>query len=294
MTRTSALLIATLTAGVACLGLTPAAAAPASYDPDACVEGYVWRLTSPDDHVCVPQAVQDQAAADNSQEDARRNPEGGPYGPATCVQGYVWREATPEDLVCVVPETRTTTAQENAEAPNRWKATVRKDGSNAHPFLYPAESYAITIVPAGRGAEELSVLVVDAEGAATGSGTGTMVADDQGTQSQRFEFRRSGGGVALSNAFRIVDGSKGSCLTVAEDGKGNGARVVTSPCEGEANQVWSLAGRRDGSWDLRAGRSGKCLTAHNPRLTAPSAGAYLEQWDCLGGKNQAWSLSPTD
>jgi hypothetical protein len=208
------------------------------------------------------------------------------------VQGYVWREATLSDLVCVVPDVRTTTAQENADAPNRWKATARSDGSNAHPFLYSGEWYAITILPAGRASEEISVLVVDTAGPKTASGTGTMVADDQDTETQRFGFQRWGDAVALSNAFLIVDRAQKQCLTVADADIGNGARIVTGPCEGDANQVWSLASRREGSWDLRVRHSGKCLTAHNPRLTAPSQGAYLEQWDCLGGKNQSWGLTP--
>ena len=60
-----------------------------------------------------------QAARDNSEAGARRQPGGGPYRPNTCVQGYVWRNAGPNDAVCVTPETRSQAARDNAEAAAR-------------------------------------------------------------------------------------------------------------------------------------------------------------------------------
>src|SRR5262249_18804269 len=74
---------------------------------DRCLQGFVWREAAPTDHVRVTPAVRGQAAADNAQATARRNPAGGPFGPDTCLQGFVWREAFPNDHVCVVPATRT-------------------------------------------------------------------------------------------------------------------------------------------------------------------------------------------
>jgi hypothetical protein len=38
---------------------------------DECVEGLVWRLANPDDHVCVPQITREQAAQDNSVASSR-------------------------------------------------------------------------------------------------------------------------------------------------------------------------------------------------------------------------------
>lgn len=84
-----------------------------------CIQGYVWRMAGPNDHVCVTPATRYQAAYDNSQASARRNPTGGPYGPDTCLQGYVWREAFPNDHVCVTPETRAQTQYDNNQAQNR-------------------------------------------------------------------------------------------------------------------------------------------------------------------------------
>jgi hypothetical protein len=91
----------------------------AQYGPDTCRQGFVWRDAFPDDHVCVTPETRAQAAYDNSQASARREPGGGPYGPNTCRQGYVWREARPDDYVCVTPETRTQAASDNSQAAAR-------------------------------------------------------------------------------------------------------------------------------------------------------------------------------
>ncbi len=90
-----------------------------SYGPDTCLLPYVWREASPADHVCVTGETRSQAAYDNSQADARRNPYGGPYGPDTCLFGYVWREAFPGDHVCVSSETRSQAAYDNSQASSR-------------------------------------------------------------------------------------------------------------------------------------------------------------------------------
>lgn len=82
---------------------------------DVCVQGFVWREAGPQDFVCVTPAVRSQAAYDNSQASARRNPYGA-YGPYTCVQGYVWREAFANDLVCVTPAVRSQAAYDNSQA----------------------------------------------------------------------------------------------------------------------------------------------------------------------------------
>jgi len=86
---------------------------------DACEPGYVWREAFANDHVCVTPAVRAQAAEDNRQAGARREPHGGAYGPDTCRQGFVWREASRADHVCVSPGTRTQAAADNREAVSR-------------------------------------------------------------------------------------------------------------------------------------------------------------------------------
>lgn len=88
----------------------------ASYGPDACRDGLVWREAGPADHVCVTPETRDQTAEDNRQAAARRDPAGGAYGPDTCLTGYVWREAFDGDRVCVTPETRDQVRRDNKRA----------------------------------------------------------------------------------------------------------------------------------------------------------------------------------
>ena len=87
--------------------------------PNTCKEGYVWRQASQSDFVCVTGETRAQAQDDNSQADARRNPDGGPYGPDTCFEGFVWRNAFPGDHVCVTGETREQAAEDNRLADSR-------------------------------------------------------------------------------------------------------------------------------------------------------------------------------
>ena len=101
----AALLSCTLTAHAQCLN-----------GPAQCRQGYVWREAFPGDTVCVTGEVRAQAAADNSQGNARRSPEGGPFPPDTCIQGYVWREARAEDRVCVTGAVRAQAAADNSQA----------------------------------------------------------------------------------------------------------------------------------------------------------------------------------
>ncbi|MFF7352058.1 MULTISPECIES: RICIN domain-containing protein [Streptomyces] len=294
MTRHRVAVIAALVLAAAGLG-TAQGATPQG--PDSCVEGYVWRLATPEDHVCVDPAVHDQVVEDNSHADERRSPDGGPYGPATCLQGWVWREGTPDDLTCVDPEVRSQAWQDNSEAPDRWTATARSDGGNAHPFLYPDTTYTIAGRPAAASPTPNADatgggLVIDAQGAPVEDATGTKVARANDTDSQRFQFVRRGDLKAHENAFQVRDRASGRCLTVAQAGQNNGNRVVMGDCDWSEGAVWSLWTQKDGYWQLRSRHSNKCLTAHNPLFIAPAPGAYLEQWTCLDGKNQGWRLVP--
>lgn len=90
-----------------------------SFESDGCIQGYVWRIAFPDDHVCVTPETRDQAAYDNSQAAERLAINHLPYGPDTCVQGYVWRGAFPDDHVCVTTETRDQAAYDNSQADAR-------------------------------------------------------------------------------------------------------------------------------------------------------------------------------
>jgi hypothetical protein len=115
----SLLALAFVTVAASSLFGAPTASAAGDYGPDTCLEGYVWRDAVANDHVCVTGATRGQAAADNAQAAARRDPNG-PYGPYTCVNGYVWREAIPTDYVCVIPAVRSRTAADNASRADRW------------------------------------------------------------------------------------------------------------------------------------------------------------------------------
>lgn len=84
------------------------------FGADTCLQGFVWREASTTDHVCVTGAARTQAAADNSQVDARRVP-----GSDGCQSGFVWREAFPGDHVCVTAMTRAQTAVDNKRADAR-------------------------------------------------------------------------------------------------------------------------------------------------------------------------------
>ena len=87
-----------------------------SFGPGTCIQGLVWREAAPNDRVCVPPEIRQQAQSDNAQAAARRSPTGGAFGPDTCLSGFVWRDAFPGDHVCVAPPTRTRAAQDNGWA----------------------------------------------------------------------------------------------------------------------------------------------------------------------------------
>jgi hypothetical protein len=112
---------------------------PAALAQDACRQGFVWREAFLGDHVCVTPKTRDQAAHDNSQADARRQPGGGAYGSNTCRSPYVWREARSSDAVCVTVQTRSDTANDNAQAATRRVAAAP---SSAPPTGYQTSEWS--------------------------------------------------------------------------------------------------------------------------------------------------------
>jgi hypothetical protein len=117
--KLGAAMLAALPVALLAVGVAAPAHAGGDYGPDTCLEGWVWRDAFTNDHVCVTQATRSQAANDNGQAAARRDPNGGPFGPDTCLQGWVWREAVPSDHVCVTPATRSQAADDNGQAAAR-------------------------------------------------------------------------------------------------------------------------------------------------------------------------------
>ncbi len=99
---------------------TATTAPPTTVPPPAsgsCISGFVWRMASPTDKVCVPPASRDQAQADNAAAASRKLLE---YGADTCISGYVWREAYSGDHVCVTGAVRSQAAADNTAAASRW------------------------------------------------------------------------------------------------------------------------------------------------------------------------------
>lgn len=82
-----------------------------------CKPGFVLRLASETDEVCVPAPTRERTVAENAGAPLRWTP--GPFGPKTCAQGFVWREAYLGDAVCVSTTIRTQTLQDNASAASR-------------------------------------------------------------------------------------------------------------------------------------------------------------------------------
>ena len=85
-----------------------AAAAP------SCRSGFVLRLATATDNVCVVPASQARVASENARAPLLWAP--GAYGARTCAPGFVWRASSADDLVCVLPAIRSLAAQENADA----------------------------------------------------------------------------------------------------------------------------------------------------------------------------------
>jgi hypothetical protein len=85
---------------------------PASAQSDTCMPGYVWRMATVDDHVCVTPDTKAQVTKDNAASARRRSRSGS----SSCIQGYVWRLANLQDHVCVAQQTRSQTAQDNGAA----------------------------------------------------------------------------------------------------------------------------------------------------------------------------------
>jgi hypothetical protein len=82
------------------------------WGPNQCKQGYVWRVSTPEDLVCVTPETREQVAADNATAADRQDGD-------QCKDGYVHRLITPDDLVCVTPEMQDLVAEDNAAAEER-------------------------------------------------------------------------------------------------------------------------------------------------------------------------------
>jgi len=74
------------------------------------------------------------------------------------------------------------------------------------------------------------------------------------------------------------------CLDANNQGTTNGTRVISWPCNGQANQRWTA--EADGS--VRNANAGLCLTVEG---AGTANGSRLVLWTCNGQSNQKWSRS---
>ncbi|MFD7178244.1 RICIN domain-containing protein [Streptomyces sp. NPDC059929] len=258
--------------------------------PDTCVQNTAWRLTTPDDHVCVPQISRDYIYFQNLAGPGLRDPSTG-----QCKSGYVPRAAVPGDNVCVAPWQRDYARSDTERAPMNWAATFDRNiwGNYVpHPFAFPNSNYLIMSSDT-RESNGQHVLVADVFGGRTEDGIKLITWVRTGGLNQEFQFRRDGNGLAFQNLFEIVAKHTGKCLDVYGFSPDNGAGIMQRSCDGSATQKWYLERRADNEWQIRNLFSRKCLDAANPALTAPAQGVKLQQWTCIGGKNQAWRLLMT-
>jgi hypothetical protein len=128
-------------------GASVPTSAPAAGDhgPLTCLDGYVWRQSTPQDHVCVTPAVRVQAALDNALASSRRSLTPGTFGADLCAPGYVWREAVPGDHVCVTPVTWQQVHDDNLTAGARRNALRVKIARDAATKTYWVHADAINV-----------------------------------------------------------------------------------------------------------------------------------------------------
>jgi ricin-type beta-trefoil lectin protein len=82
----------------------------------------------------------------------------------------------------------------------------------------------------------------------------------------------------------------GSCLDVAGAGTADGDNIhqwtcIGGPTGGNPNQRWRIVPQGDGSNDVIATHSNKCLDVAG---AGTNDGANVHQWTCVGGANQRW------
>ena len=136
-------------AAIAAASLLAGASVPASaagdHGPLTCLDGYVWRQATPQDHVCVTPAVRALTARDNVLASSRRSTTPGTFGPDLCAPGYVWREAVPGDHVCVTPATWQQVHEDNLTAGARRNALRVKVGHDAATGTYRVHADGINV-----------------------------------------------------------------------------------------------------------------------------------------------------
>lgn len=81
-----------------------------------CIQGFVWREVTPNDHVCVTPDRRSLAAQQNRDASTHGLMRAGKM---YCLPGWVWREAVAGDQVCVTPQERAQVVEDNKLANSR-------------------------------------------------------------------------------------------------------------------------------------------------------------------------------
>ena len=106
-----------------------------------------------------------------------------------------------------------------------------------------------------------------------------------GADNQKFRFVPTMGGYQVS--------VKNSALQLAIFGTAqntdDGERLIQYPFDGQPNQVFNLRPMTDGTYEIIAKHSGKCLDVSG---VSKEDGAAIQQWTCLNQPNQKWSFIP--
>ncbi len=104
-------------------------------------------------------------------------------------------------------------------------------------------------------------------------------------ENQKFQFIPVSGGyeITVKNSGLQLEVSGGP--TAVQDG----AYLVQDSFVGGTNQIFNLQSMGDGTFEILAMHSGKCMDVEG---VSQSDGAYIHQWSCLGAPNQKWSLVP--
>lgn len=90
--------------------------------------------------------------------------------------------------------------------------------------------------------------------------------------------------------FSIISKLNNKCLEVAESSYDAGKIVQQNQYNNLANQQWKFIEQEDGSYQIIARHSEKCLDAHYPKIYED--GAVIVQWDWCNGENQKWWIKP--
>lgn len=93
----------------------------------------------------------------------------------------------------------------------------------------------------------------------------------------------------------ISAGHTGKCLDIVGEGEGDGVAAQQYRCLGEnqENQIWNFNHLGNDVYEIVNVKSRKCLDVRGGE-GALHDGALVQQWSCLGTKNQQWELVPID